>query len=213
VRVTPLRIAAIGIALVAGLLAILLAHDVRAWPDVLERSDLRYAVAPTAELRTEASTTLPGNISASLLGVAGHRRWLKALRSFDIAYADLRSLGLESAGRSDYALFHRGEAALRQVTQDPDAARASQAYNLLGMLVFREAFASTDVDPTLLQQGLTDLPNAVRLDANDEAARENLELGLRVLKAVNSIQQGHAAGTKTTSRRQGGYGGPPGRGY
>ena len=70
------------------------------------------------------------------------------------------------------------EAALSRVTQDPNRAQASQAYNLLGVLEFQQAFASTaanEANSTLVQQSLADLQNAVRLDPTDEPAKENLE--------------------------------------
>jgi hypothetical protein len=199
------------LAVVAGVLALLLAGDVRSWRDLFRHDALQYSAAPRRPVELAASTSLPRAFSKSLLGVGDDQKWLTALRKFQLAYQD--TLGLNSLARSDYLLLNQGEAALRKVTQDPDPARASQAYNLLAVLTFREALPGTGTDPNLLQQALTDFQDAVRLDANDEQAKENLELGLRVLIAVNKIQQGQAPGRVATKKKQGGYGGPPGEGY
>jgi hypothetical protein len=206
-----LRYVLIPLALVLGVLAVLLAGDVRSWRDLFRHDALQYSSAPRQPVRLEASTRLPRTVSKSLLGVGDDQRWLTALRKFQLAYRD--TLGLNSLGRSDYLLLNQGEAALRKVTQDPDPVRASQAYNLLAVLTFREALPGTGTDPNLLQASLTDLQDAVRLDPNDEQAKENLELGLRVLIAVNKIQQGQSPGKTPTKQKQGGFGGPPGEGY
>ena len=199
------------LAIVVGVVALVLASDVRSWRDLFQRDALAYSAAPTSTVRLQASTALPHGVSKSLLGVGKNAEWLTALRKFQLAYQD--TLGLNSLGRSDYLLLNQGEAALRKVTQDPDPVRASQAYNLLAVLTFREALPGTGTDPNLLQQSLTELQDAVRLDPTDEQAKENLELGLRVLIAVNKIQQGQAPGTQATKKKQGGFGGPPGEGY
>src|SRR5439155_25822314 len=98
--------------------------------------------------------------------------------------------------------------------RDPDPVRASQAYNLLAVLVFREAYPGNVVVRRLVQESLTDLQNAVRLDPTNEPAKQNLELTLRVLVAVDlEDRQARAAGTRRAKARKGGYQGPPGAGY
>jgi len=203
------------LALVVGVLAILLAGDVRSWHGLFQRDALQYSTAPEQPVPLEASTALPRAVSKSLLDVHGDQQWLTALRKFQLAYRDTLggSFGVNALGRSDYLLLNQGEAALRKVTQDPDPVRASQAYNLLAVLTFREALPGVGTDPNLLQQAVTDFQDAVRLDPNDEEAKENLELGLRTLIAVNTIQQGQSPGKQATKKKQGGYGGPPGEGY
>ncbi len=80
------------------------------------------------------------------------------------------------------------------------------------MLTFREALPGTGTDPNLLQQSLTELQDAVRLDPTDEQAKENLELGLRVLIAVNKIQQGESPGDADDEEEAGRLRRPAGRG-
>jgi hypothetical protein len=207
-----LRIVALPLALLVGVLALLLGQDVRAWPRTLHDDALRAYRAPAEPPRLTASTTLPSGISESLLGVGLDREWLRALQTFTVAYQT--TYPKNQLASDDYALLNHAQAALGKVTQDPDPRRASQAYNLLAVLVFREAYPGTVVVRRLVQEALTDEQNAVRLDQADEAAKENLELTLRVLVVVNLEQrEARAAGSRRASARQGGYEGPPGAGY
>jgi len=70
--VTALRLAAIGVLAAAGVIAALLAADVRAWPVALENGDAVFAIAPGA----------PGGslrrISATLQRAVGDRRRRRA---------------------------------------------------------------------------------------------------------------------------------------
>jgi hypothetical protein len=196
-----LAVAGAAVALVVGVLLVLLAHDVRAWHGTVRRGEA-----------TTASTALPSGLSSSLLGVGRDRDWVRALQRFQVAYdGTLRKQRLDAG---DYRLLNRGQAALAKVTQDPSPAHASQAYNLLAVLVFREAYPGTVVVRRLVQESLTDLQAAVKLDPRNETAKENLELTLRVLVAVAlAPQQARAAGTHRANAKRGGYEGPPGAGY
>lgn len=206
-----LLVAAIVLATGLGVVALLLAHDIRAWRGTFRADALQYTVAPKLAAQRTAATTLPSSLSSSLLGVGGNQRWLEAMQKFMIAYQDTE--GLTDIGREDYVLLHQGETALRRVTQDPNDGRASQAYGLLGVLIFHESLAGTGTDASLVQEAVTDFQDAVRLDPGDEPAKENLELGMRVLISIGKIREGEAAGTKTTKKHRGGYGEPAGEGY
>jgi hypothetical protein len=151
-------------------------------------------------------------VSGSLLAVGRDRQWLRAVQKFSIAYET--TLHANDLSPDGYRLLNGAQAALGKVTQDSNPARASQAFNLLAVLVFREAYPGRVVVRRLVQESLTDLQNAVRLNPANEAAKENLELTLRVLVAVDLAQhQQRSAGTKRANQRKGGYEGPPGAGY
>jgi hypothetical protein len=206
------RLVAIPLALVLGVLLLLLAHDIRSWHHTLRTDALRSFASPQGRTRLTARTVLPHGLSEGLLGVEGDRRWLAARQKFTAAYAATRHASELSP--EDYRLLNGAEAALGRVSQDPSPKRASQAYNLLAVLVFREAYPGRSVVRRLVQESVVDVQNAVRLDPADEPAKENLELTLRVLVAVDLAQQQHrAAGTRAANARQGGYEGPPGAGY
>jgi hypothetical protein len=209
---TRTRLAAVLVAALIGLLVVLLAQDVRSWRDRLHDDALQYSAFPSAEVRLTAPTVLPSSVSEGLLSVGRDREWLKALQTFTVAYQTTENL--DGLGPGAYRLLHTAEGGLATVTQDPDPVRASQAYNLLATLLLREAYPGTGVDPTFVQQSLTNLQNAVRLDQADEPAKENLELAYRVLLAQHgSIEKKRGTGTRATKKRRGAYGGPPGEGY
>ena len=204
-------VGALVLAVAIGSLALVLAGDVRSWRDTLRADALHTSRFPSDEVRSNPSTVLPAGVSASLLSVSRDREWLTAIQRFAVAYQS--TVNADALGPGSYTVLSRGEAALTKVTQDPNPARASQAYNLLAVLVFRSAYPGTGVDAGLVQQALTDLQNAVRVDPADEQAKENLELAFRVLSSTHSIVPTRGAGNRVTHRRKGGYGGPPGFGY
>ena len=204
-------LAALVFAIAIGSLAIVLGQDVRSWRNTLRSDAVHVSAFPTLAVRSTALTSLPSGLSASLLSVGRNRDWLHAVQKFAIAYNATESA--DQLGSGSYTLMNAGEAALAKVTQDPNPARASQAYNLLAVLVFRSAYPGTGVDAGLVQEALTDLQNAVRIDGSNEQAKENLELALRVLSSVHTATPTRGAGNRVTHERKGGYGGPPGFGY
>lgn len=205
-------VVAIPLALLLGVFLLLLAHDMRSWHHTLRTDVVRADANPQGRTRLTARTVLPSGLSGALLGVARDRRWLASVEKFNVAYGATRHVNI--LGPEDYGLLNGAEASLSKVTQDPDPARASQAYNLLSVLVFREAYPGTVVVRKLVQESLTDVQNAVRLDPGNEPAKENLELTLRVLISVSAEQQqARAAGTRRANAKRGGFEGPPGAGY
>jgi hypothetical protein len=205
-------IVSIPLALLLGAFLLLLAHDMRSWHHTLHTDAVRADADPQGRTRLTARTVLPSGLSSAVLGVARDRSWLASVEKFNVAYGATRHVNILSP--QDYQLLNGAEASLSKITQDPNPARASQAYNLLSVLVFREAYPGTVVVRRLVQESLTDVQNAVRLDPTDEPAKENLELTLRVLISVSAEQeQARAAGTRRANAKRGGFEGPPGAGY
>jgi hypothetical protein len=205
-------VVAIPLALALGVVLLLLARDMRSWHHTLRTDAARADASPQGRTRLTARTALPSGLSAALLDVGRDRRWLASIEKFNVAYGATRHVNILSP--DDYQLLNGAEASLSKITQDPNPARASQAYNLLSVLVFREAYPGTVVVRRLVQESLTDVQNAVRLDPADEPAKENLELTLRVLISVDAEQQqARTAGTRRANAKRGGFEGPPGAGY
>jgi hypothetical protein len=210
--VSRLRLVLSGVAAAIGVLALLLAHDVRSWQHTVATATSEYGVAPKERLSLAASTVLPSRLSGNLIGVGRDRLWLDALQKFVVTRDKLANQ--DQLGPAAYRNLHDSEAALSKVTQDRNAARSSQAYDLLGILVFRSAYPGDSIDPGLIQDALTDLQTAVRVDGGNEDAKENLELVMRGLVAEHSVTiQAQGTGNHVTKIRKGGFGGPPGRGY
>ena len=118
------------------------------------------------------------------------------------------------------------EIALADVAASQSGSQASQADDLLGILAFADSTASADTSPfgsafggatagppAPVEASVGAFQNAVSLDGRNEAAKYNLELVLRLLKAHGQ----RAGGTPSAGPRGGGKrgagGGTPGRGY
>ena len=205
------RIGAGVLAVAIGVVAIILAQDVRSWRDTLQDDAVTYYVFPAQQQRLTAPTVLPSGAAGQLLAVERDREWLRALRLF--TRADDATRNVASFNRGEYALLNGGRALLGRVTQDPDPVRASQAYDLLAVLAYRESNSSGVVDQGLVREAVTDLQNAVRLDRTNESAKANLELVLRTVNAPRREQQQRPIGRRETNNPKGGYGGTEGTGY
>ena len=192
---------------------LLLAHDVGSWQDGLNTSALQFQASPEAPVSTTASTILPSGWSADVLAVGSDRDWLHALQEFAVVRQSTARLNVLGPGA--YKLLNSGEAALRPETQDTDPSRASQAYNLLAALTFREALTGTGIVHNLVQTTLADLQSALRLDPDNEQARENFELVLRYVTVALPPEQrpSRGLGKQASKYPKGGYAGPPGEGY
>jgi hypothetical protein len=207
-----LRIGAIVACAALGVVLILLAQDVRSWHSNLQQNALAATARPSTPVELTPSTTLPSGVSEEALGASRDRAWLDAIQKFTYAYE--KTANVDGLGPPLIALLGQGEIALNKLTQDPNPARASQAYNLLAVLTFRQAYPGSSVDAGLVGNALIDLENAVRLDPANESAKENLEKALRVATAVHAtVKNGPSTGNTAGTKRRGGQGAPAGVGY
>ena len=179
-RSGPFLFGTAAILLVIGVLAALLAQDVRSWRDTLRDDSIRYAISPSSQQEWTAPTYLPVSLSGRLLGVAPDRQRLSALRLFALAQAIDLSNGITP---STSLLLQSAEVSLGRAAQDPDPARASQAYTLLSVLLFKDSKAAYLPDVAAYSAALSAMQNAVRADPANEHARANLELMLRQFQA------------------------------
>jgi hypothetical protein len=201
------------VAIVVGVLMLLLVHDVRVWVPSLKNETLDYEAAQIAPALKTPSTILPSGVSGTLLSVGRTQQWLKGLTAFSAA--ERATSKLLVLGPTSYIILREGQAALAPLTQDPNPVRASQAYNLLAAIEFREAIPGSGVVHSLAENTLSDLENALRLDPNNEEARENMELVIRYITVATPPEQRQTrgAGKVTNLYPKGGYAGPPGEGY
>jgi hypothetical protein len=199
---------AAGLVLLA-LLAVLLAHDVRAWHTSLRRGDAEYASAPRGA-RWSPSTLLPVDVSESLLATVDDLAARRAIRLFVVA--DGARGGLDTALERQ-GTRARAELALADVVRTGAPTVASQASDLLGVLAFGDFAAGGGRDADQAGRAVSAFTDAVRLDPGNEAAKVNLELALRLFRA-RGVRPGASpsAGGPGTGRRGAGAG-LPGRGY
>jgi tetratricopeptide (TPR) repeat protein len=183
----------------------LLAHDLRAWPAALHAGDVRAAAG--AAPSWQPSTALPRGWSEGILGVSSQRALRLAILDFRRTYG--RTPGLDG-GLARQKARDEAEAALAAASQDGDPARAAQALDLLGLLLFGD---STSGNAGAAQRALGDLQQATRLDPGNGDAQANLELVERLLAPKGSRPGSAAAAGPRSTGRKGGGGGTPGEGY
>jgi hypothetical protein len=206
------RLSLLVLALVVGSLCLLLAQDIRSWRHTLSKDRLQYTAYPRERLELAAPTALPAGISTTLLSVGNDQKWLQGLQKFVGAYE--LTANLDALGPGDFTILNDSTSALTPLTQSRNAALASQAYDLIAVVLFREAYPGDGVNTSIISAAVLDLENSVQLDNGNELAKENLELALRVAFATHAaVQFPLGAGNHIGTKRQGGIGSPPGEGY
>lgn len=192
-----------GLAIAAGVVLLLLASDLRAWRDAIRADDVRFtAGAPVDGWR--ARTTLPFDAAERLLAVRDDRAFREALASFRLAQRT--GIGLDN-GVTQRRRRGDAESALAAVGGDD----ASQANDLLGVLAFADVASSGGSAPAERAQGA--FATAIRLDPENEDAKYNLELLLRVLAPHGTRAGPNAAAGPHSTGRRGASSGTPGTGY
>lgn len=193
-------------ALVAALLLLFGALDVRAWSHAFARGDRSSDTG--RDSRWTAATRLPGDPAGRVLDVGGDLAIRRAIASFVVA--DRAKLGFDN-GVTRSRLRAHAEAQLTDVAVGRRAADASQADVLLGVLAAYGG--NTSAGETADERARDLFETAVRLDPRNDAAKRNLELVLRRLRAISTrTGAGNGAGRSGHGRRGAGAG-SAGRGY
>jgi hypothetical protein len=191
-----MRIAAATLCAVAAVVLAVGAHDVLAWRSAL------------AHDRTTASAWLPGDPALGALALSDDVQLRRAIHSFDVAEAT--GLGFDFGETRD-RVRSAAEVRLSDVAASREAVAASQAGNLLGVLVAAAGKVTGGV--TADDRALDAFETAVRRDPSNTPAKYNLELLLRRTRAT-STRKGAGNGAGSLGRGQRGAGaGTPGRGY
>lgn len=204
-RASRLAAAALAIVLAAALL--LAAADVRRWRATMRRDDLAFRAG--ADPSWNAGGLLPFGISRRVLAVGDDRALRQALVLFRRAPA-ARAL-LEPAG----VRGARGDAelALTRAARQSRGAQASQAQDLLGVLAFSDSTSGGGRSASPVERSIAAFETAIRLDRDNESAKHNLELVLRLVRTRgHRPSRGPSPGSHANGRRGAG-GGTPGRGY
>ncbi len=202
IRVRP--VAAVALAVVA-VLAALLAADVRGWPAALDRGDALYAIAPA-----RAQWTAPGRLgglAGSILGTAGELSSRRALALYAKAIVDQATLPFQEEVETARVY---ATAALAAPAASGDAAIASQARTLQGVLAADAASRGGGVSQ--VDAAIGDFIEAIRLEPENEAAKFDLELLLRLGKVQPSVYPSRAKAFGRTAR-SGAQASLPGHGY
>ncbi len=209
-RRTPVRLVAAGLAIAVAVFAVLLAHDVRSWQNTMREDAMRYTVSPTAPVVFTPPTYLPANLTARLLAADRDRRTLSALRFFAAADNLDTSNGVMPG---DEQVLQTAERSLTLAAQNPDPARAAQAYALLAVILLKDSRAGFVQDLAPYAAAVSAMQSAVRAAPHDEHMTADLELMLRQFRADSrgpTEQQANNQGSKQRGKAVGrGKGIPP----
>jgi hypothetical protein len=180
-----------------GLIAALVALDVRTWRDELAAADARYEAGTQETWRVDER--IPGSPAAFLLEVDDDRAAREAFARFRRAYP----LSRDPLRRQEAeGLRGQAERALARVAAGSGPA-AAQANVLLGVLGFEQ--------PQGQERAVRAFSQALRLDGGNAAAKFDLELALRLL-APAGARPGDGTG-RGTGRARGAGAGRAGEGY
>jgi hypothetical protein len=193
--------------LVAGLL-LALAADVLRWQDTFSDDDAALAAGRSPSWQADAA--VPGGAARRALGVDDDRKLRLAIAGYREAAEKGNSLEPATQRRKRA----EAEVTLADVASSGSPAQASQASNLLGILLFADATTNGALGrSTPVEQSVGAFENAVTAQPSNEAAKYNLEL-IRRLLVARGVRTGGtpSAGPRGTGQRGAG-GGTPGRGY
>ena len=172
--------AACVVALTVAIVALLLALDVGRWQTTISRDDVRFKATPTRANLWQPDELLPFHAARSLLRLDDDIEYHQTLRNFWLARPHASSLtqlnldALRSEAIVTLANFAR---------EQKEPLRRGQTANLLGVMGL--GLATTD-DPgqrlRFLLYASRAFRGALTADPNNEDAKFNLELTLRLLQ-------------------------------
>jgi hypothetical protein len=171
---------ALVLAVLAALL-VLFAFDARAWQSSVRRDDMRFRALPDHAGLWKPGTILPGDPAGAVLNTSDSVAWRRALQSFWYTH-----VGSNPRSTEDLPVL-RARTQAKLVTlmgSAKTAAERSSAANLLGVLTITTpvSTSSTDAITLILKQSIAFFQQAIALDPSNTAAKQNLELVLRVTR-------------------------------
>jgi hypothetical protein len=206
------RALAVGAALVlvaaAAALAVL-AVDVLRWRGQVEDADLRYEAFAGERDMWRPDTLLPERVSRRLLDVDDDVAFREAVQRFGLSRIrqtprDQRDLARR--GQVETELARLGELGL-------DAERSSLVANLRGALSFEEARFDEGQRATFLRRSLAEFREAIKRSPENEDAKYNLELVLRLIQTTQNDAGAGGGGARGDSQATGAGQATAGSGY
>ena len=177
---------ALALAVVFSLLAVDVIHRERA----LAAGDVRFAAGTSPQDLWRASEIMPLGAARTMLGVDDDLDYREAMRLFKLARPRDDVVGQFNlpANRA------QAEDAISRISgTEEDAGRRSQLVNLLGVLALSRAAPDLAQSPSLLDEAAATFRLALRDDPENEDAKANLELVLRVKRDQQRQQSGDGA--------------------
>lgn len=194
-----------GIVVTLGVVAMLVASDVRSLQRSLSSGDAVYAAAPRSA--RWAPPTRVGNMARDLLGVQGSVAARHALRLYRMAAATHFNLGNGVQVQTKRAA---AQDALEALARSGDAKQTAQALTLLGILAYG---ATARGDQNQAEAATADFSGAIAADPGNTPAKFDLELLLRLAVAQGTRTGQGLGGGFGRGGHRGAGGGTPGHGY
>jgi hypothetical protein len=162
-------------------LLVLFAFDARAWQSSVRRDDMRFRALPDHGELWKPSTILPGDPAGAVLNTGDTVAWRRALQSFWYTHVGKNPKSPEALPKLR-ALTQAKLVTLMSTAKT--SGERSAAANLLGVLTITTPVSSSNADavPLILKQSISFFQQAIALDPSDTAAKQNLELVLRVTR-------------------------------
>lgn len=197
-RARGLALAALALALavVFSLLAVDVIHRERA----MGAGDVRFGAGPSPRDLWRASEIVPMGAVRTMLAVDDDLDYREAMRVFKLARPRDQGIGQFNlpANRA-----HAEDVISRIAETEEDDGRRSQLVNLLGVLALSRAAPDIAQSPSLLDEAASTFRLALRDDPENEDAKANLELVLRVKRDQQRQQSGESAGPGNERSRVG----------
>ena len=160
---------------------VLFALDTRTWQTTMRRDDVRFRALPDHGRLWTPATILPGDPAGLALGTGDSIAWRRALQSFWYTH-----IGANPQANVDLPRLRANAQSEFQniVDTGTTAAERSNAANLLGVLVITTPISagSQTAQLAVIKQSIAYFQQAVELDSSNTAAKQNLELILRVTR-------------------------------
>jgi len=175
----PRQAVAALVCVIAGVLLVLLAFDVRTWQTTVKRDDLRFRALPDHRSLWRIPTLLPGDPASHLLGTRDTIAYRRSVQFFWFS-----RIGRNSEVQQDLPSLRAS--AQRKLSSVMESAATgeerSAAANLLGVLVVTSPTTTNDPKTltSILVRAAGYFQRATELDPSNLDAEQNLELVLRL---------------------------------
>lgn len=186
-----LRVAAV-LAVPLAIALVALASDVLRAPSEITSDDRRFATAPLRQSGLWNVGFLPGETTQRLLGLDD-----------DVAYRRLMALYLRiEPGKVEFQGFPDREALrakthfelTRRSSDEPDPKRRSRLLTLFGVMTLDKRPVTEEERDAYLRTAVEAFRAAIQLDPENDDAKTNLEIVLRVFGPVTIVGEGPSGG-------------------
>ena len=186
-RTLVLVAAAVCLLLAVGLA--LLARDVAASRSAISEGDVEYRISPERTGLWRASTVVPFELAARLLGTEDDVAMRRAVRS--VRLARLADPTVSVSDPRVALLRNDAQARLDQIVADAtDRKQQSRAAGLLGVIGLSRLVTETQDRVALLGASIATLQLAIALDPENDDAKYNLEYALQRARGIQLTEGG-----------------------